>query len=440
MVLNFPLHTISGKPPHPYLSKQKQEYGAADLAEVAYRDMEGLQGSGVHWNRSFTKDDLIVLLKAAFLASLSTYEGRSPRCSILLDNQPCGEIETFAFANAIELTADQLRKYAPLCQRNGCALRVEKRHSGLHLAGLSVLRFEGLDLDLGMPAPRRQVYYETNFQIHILAPGQIRVDNGIFEYELDCGRVRQCLPLWDITPIRQLCNHFVASVKKELTELEVLSDKQKRLFPIVASTVVCENLVESILQQVIASGFGGAILVIPSELLQIVKSQLQTLNGDKCIDLLDAVVEQSLAALLCHDAKSGQLSLDETKLQRLSVAQAHTILAAKTIADLCAVDGCVVLDELLRVQGFGVKINTTRDAAIASPIAFKKCTDGTEVDFEGLENLGGTRWRSSVWFCKANHAVTTFIISQDRNLKVCWSDHENAYAYGPLTLPTRHKQ
>jgi hypothetical protein len=101
---------------------------------------------------------------------------------------------------------------------------------------------------------------------------------------------------------------------------------------------------------------------------------------------------------------------------------------------LSSVDGCVVLTRDLSVVGFGVKIVVSRDKAIASPIQFRNAVNNTVVELDELEKFGGMRFQSALRFCKKNPNALAFVISQDRDMKVLWSDESNAFAYGPVTI------
>jgi hypothetical protein len=125
-------------------------------------------------------------------------------------------------------------------------------------------------------------------------------------------------------------------------------------------------------------------------------------------------------------------------------------VAARAIGELAAVDGCVVLDRALSVVGFGTKINVPRQRAEASSIQFQHVEPGTplplnnryakfagtQLPLEELEKLGGTRLRSALWFCKSYPHVVAFVVSQDQEMKVLWSEDEVAFAFLSIAMST----
>ena len=61
---------------------------------------------------------------------------------------------------------------------------------------------------------------------------------------------------------------------------------------------------------------------------------------------------------------------------------------------------------------------------------------GTQLPLDELEKLGGTRLRSALWFCKSYPNVIAFIVSQDQEMKVLWSEEEAAFAFVSIAMST----
>ncbi len=61
---------------------------------------------------------------------------------------------------------------------------------------------------------------------------------------------------------------------------------------------------------------------------------------------------------------------------------------------------------------------------------------GEEWDYDSfLKGIGGTRHKSAARLCKAFDGVLAFIVSQDGELKVLFSDAEKVNAFGPVDVP-----
>ena len=98
-------------------------------------------------------------------------------------------------------------------------------------------------------------------------------------------------------------------------------------------------------------------------------------------------------------------------------ARRRMFSAARALADLGNVDGCVVLDRRLRLYGFGGEIRVADEE-----IEGWRCTtahpetlaEGEPVDMESF----GTRHRSASRLCAAIPGTTVFVVSQDGDLRV----------------------
>jgi DNA integrity scanning protein DisA with diadenylate cyclase activity len=86
--------------------------------------------------------------------------------------------------------------------------------------------------------------------------------------------------------------------------------------------------------------------------------------------------------------------------------------ALNSVGELSAVDGAVVIDENLKLWGFGAKLNF--EPAQLDVVRFSPLTNNTSTI--PLADLGGTRHQSAARFIRSYPTAMAFIASQDGNV------------------------
>jgi hypothetical protein len=210
-----------------------------------------------------------------------------------------------------------------------------------------------------------------------------------------------------------------------------------------------DKLLELILRPILDAGHGGAVLVIPSRNVPWLYTSLEPRQEVAELDLTQRAVEHLAACVEFRYPR--EVTQDITSRSgRWLQTRGRLTVAARAIGELAAVDGCVVLDRTLSVVGLGTKINVPREQAEKSPIQFKNVKTGTRLPLDNryekfagtqlpldeLEKLGGTRLRSALWFCKSYPNVVAFVVSQDQEMKVLWSEDEVAFAFVSIAMST----
>jgi hypothetical protein len=102
------------------------------------------------------------------------------------------------------------------------------------------------------------------------------------------------------------------------------------------------------------------------------------------------------------------------------------------VAGLSGVDGCVVLDRSLKVHLFGGKIKANSDRE-KMPLH----APGSGMDLLPQMDRLGTRNNSACDFCREHPGAFAFVLSQDSDLRVYWSDQ--SWAFALLDLDTHMK-
>ena len=434
MMLNSYIYNVGGSSPHANLTDRRGDHGPNELADVVVHFLRGRPPAWLEGGSWLSEAGLRKLIEVAFFTSLAPEEGRYPRCSLLWSIYPHEWFDIGSFPAEAPLDVATLRRLAPISQMRNTAIRVGLREDNLVVVGVTALRFEGLDTYPGRPG-FSSTGRELNVQLHILGPGHIRADCGSVEFELRAGQIRQCSQLRSLPAVTALATEFGASVGDEVISKLGLGEEECKLFGGLRTCFRDEKILELVLRPILDAGHGGAVLVIPSRDVPWLRESLLHPKEVTDLNLTHRSVEHLTACVEYHyptDAKRDITSRTRRWLQ----TRGRLTVAARTIAELASVDGCVVLDRALSVVGFGAKINVSREQAVRSAIQFKNAKTGEQVPLDELEKLGGMRLQSALRFCKCYPNVVAFIISQDQEMKVLWSEKEDAFAFGPIAMST----
>jgi len=215
-----------------------------------------------------------------------------------------------------------------------------------------------------------------------------------------------------------------------------LSDEQCKLFGGLNECSDVEVILQMILRPILDLGHGGAVVVIPNQSESSFSNALESPNGVMNLSLFERAAEHPGACIACHNQDDLTDAFSSQSINRSLQTRGRLAIASGTIGELASVDGCVVLNRDLSVVSFGAKINTTREQAERSEIQFRNARTEAVLDLAALEKEGGTRLRTALWLCKTFPNVIVFVVSQDQNLKVLWSENTTAFAFGPIALRT----
>lgn len=185
--------------------------------------------------------------------------------------------------------------------------------------------------------------------------------------------------------------------------------------------------IESILVHTAGLKHGGALLFVQDALadnevrLQEVVSVKYRLPSTRSRDALVAAMAVRLEHNELHGRLRGRRAVKQEDLENLEALAWHqrdleesSRDAARFIGSLTAVDGAVVLTDMLRIIGFGAEVRVNRAGVNAIHIAKNEEGDGiTAVPFTDY----GTRHRSAFRFVGNMTPSVAFILSQDGGIK-----------------------
>jgi hypothetical protein len=256
------------------------------------------------------------------------------------------------------------------------------------------------------------------------------VECAFTEIELREGKLRprQFSDLWGLPCLKALATEFGNSVAKEVINRRKLGGEECKLFGGLLRSFGDEKLIELMLRPILEGGHGGTVLVIPSREAPWLGKEIEQIRGVSGLSLHERAVEHLTACVACHYPAAGESTDPADRIKKCLRSRGRLIIAARTIADLASVDGCVVMDRSHCVLGFGAKIKVPDDTVSNSQIQFKNAITGAPESFDELTRRGGMRWQSALRLCRARPNVIACVISQDRVLTVVWSEQADAFA------------
>lgn len=167
-------------------------------------------------------------------------------------------------------------------------------------------------------------------------------------------------------------------------------------------------------QQILAEGNWIKEHTVPGYTLHMIN----TLIG-RASESDDDIVKSNMENGKPWSWRETQQKLDSADSNGLAWSLGDVQQALQVIASYSAIDGAVVVDELLRVHAFGVKLQPEKDC----PKQIKFFREAN-LDREGPVERG-TRHRSAVATTTDNHGTVAAIFSQDGGSWTSWNAAEN---------------
>lgn len=188
-----------------------------------------------------------------------------------------------------------------------------------------------------------------------------------------------------------------------------------------------------------AAGHGGAVLIVPSETGEWLKTLDPFAYRFAVPDTtIGDVIRQQLKAETAQAQISQRLSQADVSSEiknlvlgidiRVPIRCDGTDNGVRATASLAGVDGAIVATQDLRTLGFGAKIVTNISETVKVSMV-QLLGDDQELVPSPLEKLGGTRHQSAARFTAKNNSAIAIVVSQDRHVSVMhWHDESNSVA------------
>ncbi len=346
------------------------------------------------------------LLELAFHTSLTTEEGRHPRFRFFVSAP--GGVDAMPpiarFDPPIPLRPDSLRRMVPAVSSRLHAVKVVEAKSGGLFAD-SVLAIDELGEAAGVGRPEISMGLGLpGLMIRVDGPGRMRATERGFTWELRDGRVRPLNHYAVISVVRKWFGDLAEAMRKEAAA-------SGHVGPDDDPGVVFDAVWSFVLATAVGAGHGGAFMIVPGE----PGPELRIKYPARDLDLARSV---SAFWRNCFDAeKQADAAEFEKKSALWDASKRRMFSAARALAELANVDGCVVLDRRFRLFGFGAEIRVSEDqvkgweCAEAHPDTL---APQATIDVERW----GTRHRSAYRLCCARPGTLAFVVSQDGDLRV----------------------
>jgi hypothetical protein len=179
-----------------------------------------------------------------------------------------------------------------------------------------------------------------------------------------------------------------------------------------------------VLGEAVKMRHGGAFVVLPDVKAAPVKMKYPVEPFDLAGELRESWL--SVCRAWQHQASADPLRLLDEKRIRV-----HKLCsAARSIGHLSGTDGCVVLDRGMTLHGFGGSI----EAKGGTTGRCVRVIGGPEEEVaeEDLLRLFGERHLSAYKLCKEVPQALAFVIAQDGDIRVFYSDGSTLFLYDQL--------
>ena len=367
-------------------------------------------------------DGLKKLIKLAYYASQQSEEGRYPTCRFfsyrVADKDD--ELNTVAVFNPpIELDLAVVRRLAHIAPRERNALVITEDGDRLVVTRLMSLD-SPRDVDqLGRPEYWTSLHQPIGLMITIDGPGALQVSESQVTLRLRPGRIEEAIPVESVPGVREWHRTLATELQRRVAE--IVPAKKGRfggnMFMLVGAVW------SQVLSGCVAKGHGGAFIILDPE-----KSDGNVLFNYllEKPDLGETIVKFWLASIEATDSM-------ESRDLRLWLRRHNQFRKQiDVVSSLANVDGCVCLTPDLKVLGFGGEILVDETAADQSPLVLADAKTNTPQSCQDSRAFGGTRHRSAFRLCKKASNALAFVVSQDGDLSVFYSNDKYVYAFNSL--------
>lgn len=395
--------------------------GPAELGDLLIQ-VRNAKASPPGFRSHLTDDNLRLLVNVAFFLSVREDEGRFPRLRIVSGRTDDSRLAT-RFSESIAFNdVHELRRVTPAAQAPDFALLVAESDDGQlccpGLANIGPLGFSSLPgrpeiVGVGGP-PSAFIWIE--------GPGHLYVSEGGCHLEYRAGRVRLSRPVITSVSFRGLVDAAAASIHEHaLSKVPDISAADKYFGGAHGLAGVTHTILSKLFRTCMELRHGGAFVFVPAkEGEDPSRFGIEYKFPVTAPDLGEDLAEYWSTHITASSSKEKQPY--EKALRSCNHSKARLLTNVEAIANLTAVDGCVVLNHELRVLGFGGKI-TVSEKDCDKVKATYKLRDDEEVSREVfLQNVGGQRHQSAARAVAANEGALAVVVSQDAEMSLFTRD------------------
>jgi len=395
------------------------EASSGNLIDIVWSLINHKSTRMIGRGRPHSKEVLHKLVNEAFAASLQSEEGRPVLFQVVYDDPKLSQV-TSTFSDPLDYTANRLVKLAPTINVGFRWIVVAPEQPGserLKIIGICDPEISPLALEpmrtLGGGLSGHQPIFQ-GMQLSVFGPGHIRVDTVRSIVELKNCSIRFPFSVSQIRCVREWYEAAAHGLDfSQLPEDSVVGEvvgweNRRRL----TAAQLVRRTWGSILTKVSNARHGGTFIVVPktADISKLVRfkypldcQQLRTSIQKR------ASFEPGLSNPGYRKSMAGS-DLDDAHFSERDLARTSDL-----VASFAAVDGAVVLQEDLKLFGFGAEILGTEDPTEND---FVKCKHPPQNPYDKPLNSFGMRHRSAYRFCQKSGGAIAFVVSQDGDLRI----------------------
>jgi len=384
------------------------------------------------------------ILECAYLASLETEESRPLKFGLILRANTAPDEPEYAIARFEErhpLSINEIRRLAPATSPYSTFIAVEPTSTGPSIwgtvdVGSEWAMFQTAERSSGTGLPSQLV-------ITVTAPGTISVKfSDVLLYSVERARTaQQSFNALKFGPVHEFFRPLMHELLNEAfpTRKDLMEAKHFFHFFLSYGNEYL-RFVARMLKYAEELGHGGTIIVVRESAGNRLGDLLSVKYPIANLDLWDELVRY--VRLIAQEIESSKLIHGKPQIEREPFDQWRTasqdvealsqrlIDRSRFLARLTQVDGALVLNDRLRVLGFGAVIKDI----LGTPPSVQSCQDELCRRFAAFDiESYGTRHRSALGLCQQLDCVA-FVLSQDGGVKVLRREGNNVLIWPAVLL------
>ncbi len=364
------------------------------------------------------------LISLCYHASMAAEEGRYPRFrACLVDRHVSreslyvtGELQKHISLDGLD-GVEALRKLTPAVSSFENALGLEEKDGQLVCTHLRISQPQRTLSKLGWPNLFDNSKSGMSVDVRVDGPGEVAVIGALGSLSLLRGKITAHAP-WRLIP--QLKQWLSVLAQKLAGRIE--SDADAKLFGGVDHTItsILIELWGSVLSDAVNRHRGATFIVLPDDACGHEPSYSYQSDSFSMAEAVWTFWN------VCRDyVQSKEPKEQDLVAGRWLRLRDSLISKTRSLANLGRVDGCVVVDRELQLRGFGGKIGCEERDPIARLLPHFDLKSMEKVKYE---IKGGMRHKSAYWLCRVVPGTIAFVVSQDGDLTVFFSDSEYVHA------------
>ncbi|MDD5772575.1 MAG: hypothetical protein PHX78_03815 [bacterium] len=417
------------------MTSEKKEYwsvpniegfaGPDQLADISISWRNWTRRTFPSYNFNPSDGAVRTLLKLSYYVSQIHEEGRYPRFRIYVPMEGIGNnpprLITFNPPILVN-NIDTLRRLATASCSDSLdyALEIVESKQELFCNGIVTT----IDDESGRLFGRPEVDIRSTLPgllIRINMPGEIRITEKRLSLMLKYGKIKEIIPFSRVPVVQNWISELSKIIHKALFKNG--HEEYKDYFggsDGIYSLVV--QLLSGLLSEAIENRTGAAFIILPETNVQYIKFKYKLQE----ISLTTTIKDFWQTCIEIQNIKD----IEQLKnLGRIWNSGYRKLFEAiKAVATLSKVDGCVLIDRSLNLCGFGGKILINDEEINKSGLKYADYYSKKIASEDEIHTLG-TRHQSAFRICKAVKGALAFVISQDGDLRMFFSDSNYVYFF-----------